>query len=158
MVPETTMAMAQYRGTEVHKACAAYALKLFYSLSPEYTGYFQSFQRFFDKYVEEVILVEKKLEDSVYGFKGTLDFYGRLNTLGMALLDWKTPLAIYKSWRLRMAAYNQLLHVDKKQTDVVAALQLDPNGGIPKMTRYEGTSAQDFNIFLGLLNAHHYFN
>lgn len=153
-IPEHIMAQAQYRGTEVHSVCAAYARKLFYALPPEYAGYFLSFQRWFDKFVEEVIYVEKRLEDPVYGFMGHLDFYGRLHCLGMALIDWKTPLTIYKSWRLRMAAYNRLLEVDKKQVDVVAALQLDPNGSIPKMTRYEGTSAQDFNVFLGLLNGY----
>lgn len=156
MVPETTMAQAQYRGTQVHSATAAYALKLFYSLPSEYAGYFLSFQTWFDKFVKRVIYVEKKLEDPVYGFMGSLDFYGELNSLGMGLIDWKTPLTIYKSWKLRMAAYRRLLDVDKKKVDVVAALQLDPNGGIPKMVRYEN-SAQDFNVFLGLLNAHHYF-
>lgn len=154
MIPEATMAQAQYRGTEVHKACAAYALKIFYSLPQEYTGFLQSLKRWFDKFVKRVIYVEKRLIDPVYGFTGAIDIYAELYQLGLGLVDYKTPLTQYKSWRLRMSAYKRLLEVDKKKVDVVAALQLDPDGGIPKMTRYEGTSAQDFNIFLGLLNGY----
>ena len=157
MVPEATMAQAQYRGTKVHAANAAYALGLFAPILKQYAGYFLSFQTWFNRFVEEVIYVEKTLKDPVYGFQGTLDFYGKAKYYGLLLCDWKTPLTVYKSWKLRMSAYRRLLEVDKKKADVVAALQLDPNGGIPKMTRYEN-SAQDFNIFLGLLNAHHYFN
>jgi len=157
MVSEATIVQAQYRGTQVHQYAAAYALKLWVPIDNTYTGYFLSFQRWFDKFVKKVIYVEKKLEDPIYGFKGSLDFYGELNSLGMGLIDWKTPLTIYKSWKLRMAAYKRLLDVDKKKVDVVAALQLDPNGGIPKMVRYEN-SAQDLNIFLGILNGYKYFH
>ena len=155
-VPEHTLEKAKYRGTQVHSLCAGYAQKLWVSPSPEYAGYFLSFQKWFDKYVEEVIYVEKELIDKSYGFQGHLDFYGRLKGLCMVLIDIKTPLALYKQWKVQLSAYKRLLDVDKKQVDVVATLQLDPNGGIPKMVRYEN-SAQDLNIFLGILNAHHYF-
>lgn len=156
-VPEYTLERAKSRGTEVHQTCAAYSLGLFHSIPSEYRGYFTSFQIWFDKYVEEVIYVEKKLEDATYGFRGTLDFYGRLKRLGMTLIDIKTPIILYKQWKVQLSAYKRLLDIDRKKVDVVAALQLDPNGGIPKMVRYED-SAQDFNIFLGILNAHHFFN
>ena len=156
-VPESTLEQAAYRGTKVHQSCAAYAQKLWAPIPQEYAGYFFSFQTWFDEYVEEVVYVEKELIDPIYGFVGHIDFYGRLKSLGRALLDWKTPITLYKQWKIQLSAYGRLLEVDKKKVDVVASLQLDPNGKTPKMVRYEGESAQDFNIFLGLLNAHYYF-
>ena len=157
MVPEHILTRATERGTKVHSICAGICQGLWIPEIPEECkGYIVSFQRWFDEYVEEVIFVEKELIDPTYGFMGHLDFFGRLKRLGMALLDWKTPLTLYKAWRLQMVGYNRLLEVEREQVDVVASLQLDPNGGIPKMVRYEN-SAQDFNIFLGLLNGHNYF-
>jgi len=157
MVPKHVLTRATERGSKVHSICAGICQGFWVPEIPEECkGYIASFQRWFDEYVEEVIFVEKELIDPTYGFMGHLDFFGKLNRLGYALLDWKTPITLYKAWRLQMAGYNRLLEVEKKQVDVVASLQLDPNGGIPKMVRYEH-SAQDFNIFLGLLNGHNYF-
>ena len=160
MVPEHVLSRATERGSKVHIICAALAQKLWVPqeamLDPECAGYILSFQRWFDDFVEEVIYVEHEIIDTTYGFMGHIDFFGKLRKLGYALLDWKTPITIYKAWRLQMAGYYRLLKEKVKQIDVVASLQLDPNGGVPKMTPYED-SAQDFNIFLGLLNAHNFF-
>jgi len=120
-------------------------------------GYLLSFQKWFDKFVQEVIYVEKHLVDEAYGFQGHLDLYASLNRLGMTLIDIKTPTTLYKQWKVQLSAYYRLLQVDKKRADVVASLQLDPNGDIPKMIRYEHSYAEDFNIFLGLRNAWYYF-
>ena len=155
-IPEHILEQAKHRGTKVHSACAAYALGLFCPIPTEYAGYFLSFQQWFDTFVEEVVYVEEGLVDETYGFQGHIDFYGRLKRLGMALIDLKTPIALYKQWKVQLAAYRRLLDIDRKKVEVVASLQLDPYGGIPKMTRYE-ESAQDFNIFLGLLNGYHFF-
>lgn len=157
MVPEHVLSRATERGSKVHAICAAILQGLWVpEIDPECAGYIASFQAWKEQFVEEVIFVEKELTDPTYGFMGHLDFFGRLKRLGYALLDWKTPITLYKAWRLQMAGYNRLLEVEREQVDVVASLQLDPNGGIPKMVRYEN-SAQDFNIFLGLLNGHNYF-
>ena len=156
-VPEQILTRATERGQNVHTICAAICRGLWLPPIPsECAGYIASFRIWFDKYVEEVIFVEKELVDPVYGFLGHPDFYGRLRSLGMALIDWKTPVTLYKQWKVQLSAYRRLLYVETKQVDVVASLQLDPQGGIPKMGRYED-SAEDFNIFLGLLNAHNYF-
>ena len=157
MVPEHVLSRATERGQKVHSICAGICQGLWIPEIPEEcAGYIRSFQRWFDEFVEEVIFVEKELMDPTYGFIGHLDFYGKLKGLGLALLDWKTPLALYKSWRLQMAGYHRLLEVKQKRVDVVASLQLDAYGKIPRMARYEN-SAQDFNVFLGLLNGHNYF-
>ena len=157
MVPEATLAQATERGTQVHKLCSAYAQNIYTPVASEYAGYFTSFKVWFDEYVEEVIYVEKELIDKTYGFMGHLDFYGRLKSLGMALIDLKTPIALYKAWKVQLSAYHRLLLVDKRKVDVVASLQLDAYGKIPRMVRYENTNAEDFNVFLGLLNSWNYF-
>ena len=159
MVPEHVQLHATERGSKVHSICAAILQGLWIPrIEPELEGYIASFQKWKDQFVEEVIFVEHELVDPTYGFIGHIDFYGKLRKLGYALLDWKTPIALYKAWRLQMSGYDRLLEVAKKVRDVIASLQLKPDGGIPKMVRYENTSAQDFNIFLGLLNGHNYFN
>lgn len=157
MVPEHILTWATERGRKVHAICAAICQGLWIPPIPsEYAGYIASFRTWFDMYVEEVIFVEKELVDPVYGFMGHPDFYGKIKDMSYALLDWKTPITLYKQWKIQLSAYRRLLDVKKYKVDVVASLQLDPRGGIPKMERYEN-SAEDLNIFLGILNAHNYF-
>ncbi len=165
-VPEHVLTRATERGSKVHAICAAICQGLWIPpIPPECAGYIASFQTWFDQYVEEVIFVEKELVDPVYGYLGHPDFYGKLKGIGYALLDWKTPITLYKQWKVQLSAYKRLLEINKKQIreykfvraiDVVASLQLDPQGGIPKMERYEN-SVEDLNVFFGLLNAHNYF-
>ena len=158
MVPEHILSRATERGRKVHAICAGILQGLWIPpIDPEYAGYIASFQAWREQFVEEVIFVEHELVDPTYGLIGHIDFYGKLKKLGYALLDWKTPVALYKAWRLQMSGYNRLLEVAKRKVDVIASLQLNPDGNIPKMTRYEN-SAQDFNIFLGLLNGWNYFH
>ena len=159
MVPEHVLSRATERGRKVHAIIAAMLQDLWIpKIDPECAGYIASFQTWKEQFVEEVIFVEHELISSHYGFMGHIDFYGKLRKLGYALLDWKTPITTYKAWRLQMAAYHYLLgEATGKTSPVIASLQLDPNGGIPKMTRYETNGLYDFNIFLGLLNAHNYF-
>lgn len=159
MVPEHILNIATDRGKTVHNICAGICQDLWWpniARTHDCAGYIASFRTWFDSYVEEVIFAEKELVDPIYGFKGHPDFYGRVKSLGMGLIDWKTPVTLYKQWKVQLSAYKKLLDVKKRQVDVIASLQLDPKGGIPKMVRYEN-SAEDLNIFLGLLNAHNYF-
>lgn len=157
MVPEHILTRATEKGRKVHSICAAICQGLWIPPIPsECAGYVASFRIWFDEYVEKVIFVEKELVDPVYGYLGHPDFYGRLKSLGMALIDWKTPITIQKAWKVQLSAYRRLLYVETMKVDVVASLQLDPQGGIPKMVRYED-SALDFNIFLSALMCHNYF-
>lgn len=157
MVPEHVLTRKTEIGRTVHQYCAGIAQGLWMpQILPECAGYITSFQNWFDTYVEEVIFLEKELSDPVYHFIGHLDFYGRLKKLGLALLDWKTPITLYKQWKVQLASYKRLLDVIKRPVDLIASLQLNPEGKIPKMTRYQD-SAEDLNIFLGLLNGHNYF-
>jgi len=161
MVPEHILSRATERGRKVHAICAGILQGLWIpTIEPEYAGYIASFQTWREQFVEEVIFVEHELVDPAYGLIGHIDFYGKLRKLGYALLDWKTPVALYKAWQLQMAGYQRLCSLDKiickNGIDVTASLQLRSDGSTPKMIRYE-TNFQDFNIFLGLLNAHNFF-
>ncbi len=66
------------RGQEVHKACAAIAKGFWVPPLKLHQGYVDSFQRWFDDCVEEVVLVEERLVCTQMGFTGQLDFLGRL--------------------------------------------------------------------------------
>uniref|UniRef100_A0A6H2A1M9 PD-(D/E)XK nuclease superfamily protein n=1 Tax=viral metagenome TaxID=1070528 RepID=A0A6H2A1M9_9ZZZZ len=157
-VPSNRLEQATQRGKDVHSIIAAIALNLWVPKIPEECkGYVESFKGWFDKYVEQVVYVEHELVDTVYRFYGHIDFYGKIKKIGCGVIDWKTPILQEKAWRLQMAGYERLVTYRGKHIDVVASLQLDPNGRLPKMTRYEGHSARDFNIFLGMLNAYYFF-
>jgi len=159
-VPEHILTNATERGTKVHRIIAAICQGLWVASIPEdCRGYVESFQRWFDEYVEEVIFVEQELIDPIYEFRGHIDFFGKLRKIALyGLTDWKTPIISQESWRLQMAAYNRLLEANGVIVDLVASLQLHPEGKVPKMIRYEGTSASDFNVFLGLLNGFKFLN
>ena len=158
MVPEHVLCRATERGRKVHTIIAAMLQNLWHPKpDPECAGYIASFQTWREQFVEEVIYVEHELVDPIYGFVGHIDFFGKLRKVGYGIIDWKTPVTLQKAWRVQMSAYRHLLDTTGRSMAIIGSLQLNPNGGIPKMVRYENTSAQDFNIFLGLLNAHNYF-
>jgi hypothetical protein len=66
------------RGTEVHRACRAIAKGLWVPPLKLHQGYVKSFQRWFEDAVEEVVLVEERLDCPELGFTGQPDFIGRL--------------------------------------------------------------------------------
>lgn len=158
-VPPDRLALASERGTRVHEACAMYAQGLFsvMVLDNEIAGYVDSFRRWFDCVVAEVIMCETRLIDDALAFHGQPDILVKTPHGGILLVDYKTPLAKAKSWRLQMAAYRHLCVLAGHTPDRCGSLRLSPDGGTPKMEWYED-SAQDFNIFLCALQVHRFFN
>lgn len=150
---------SRQRGTEVHKACAAYAQGLFYPLKSEYRGYFESFKGWFDKFVVKVYFIEQRLTDERLGFTGQPD-------LGAELLCWlytpvvidiKTGSPIKRIWQMQKAAYLHLSNMDyglsfKKAIDLI----LDADGRAPKVWGDQDNLAQDFAVFLSQLNVFNY--
>ena len=156
MVPEHVLSRATERGSKVHSICAAILQGLWIpKIEPELEGYIASFQAWKDQFVEEVLSVEEEFVDKTYGFKGHPDMivkaYGEI-----ILVDLKTPLALQKSWQLQLSAYLHLARKNGYKVTRAGSLRLVQNGEIPKMQWYLD-SAQDFNVFLGLLNGHNYF-
>lgn len=159
-VPPDRLALAAERGTQVHEACAMYAQGLFsvMVLDNEIAGYVDSFRRWFDRVVDVVILCETRLLDEAMAFHGQPDILVKAKHGEILLVDYKTPVALSKSWRLQMAAYRHLCELAGHVPDRCGSLRLSPDGKAPKMNWYEEESAQDLNIFLCALNVHRFFN
>lgn len=154
MVSEHILTRATDRGKTVHSICAGICQGLWIpEVSEECEGYIESFQGWFDSQVKEILLVEEELIDEVYSFKGHPDIIVKIPE-GIVLVDLKTPTGLQKAWRLQLAAYLRLAR--KFKPEKAGSLRLNADGKTAKMEWYKD-SAQDFNIFLGLLNAHNYF-
>jgi hypothetical protein len=69
---------SRIRGVEVHRACAAIAKGLWAPPLSLHHGYVESFERWFHDNVEEVVLVEERLECPELGFTGQPDLITRL--------------------------------------------------------------------------------
>jgi hypothetical protein len=157
IAPDTLQAAAD-RGTAVHSACAMHAQGMWsFVTPPEIVGYVDSFRRWFDKMVGEVVLVEERLFDEANGFSGQLDLLVATKQGELWMPDLKTPMALSKSWRVQIAAYKFLAEISGNKPDRCGSLRLRRDGKIPAMDWYEGSAAQDFNIFLSALNCWRFF-
>jgi hypothetical protein len=156
-IPPDVLDAAAKRGTAVHNACFAYAAGLPVIESSEITPYLDSFKRWFDLVVAEVVLCEQRITDDKFGYHGEPDLLVRSKHQEIILTDIKTPVTKMKTWRVQLAAYNNLC---EKYTGInihrVGSLRLSPDGKTPKMDYYDYQS-QDFNIFLSCLNTYKYF-
>lgn len=159
-VSEDRLALACERGTAVHNFCAAHAQGLWIPKPREYAGYCESFQRWFDAYVDEVLLVEERLIDETLGFLGHPDLVARLkHDKHPTVIDYKTPVALNPIWAAQVAAYKHLTKIrlpELRWPDRCASLRLDPDGRLAKFKDY-ADSARDLQAFLNALTAHKYF-
>ena len=156
-IPPAVLQAAADRGTAVHNACAAYSSGLpVFGLKPEAEPYFNSFRRWFDHVVDEVLLCEERLTDDDFGYHGEPDSLIK-SKHQVILVDFKTPATKTKTWRVQLAAYKNLVEKYKGvKVDRVGSLRLSPEGKTPKMDYYE-YQAQDYNIILSALNTYRFF-
>jgi len=152
------LARAAERGTRVHGICASIAQGFFPGEVPEdLAGYVASFQKWF-ALVDEVLLVETRLQDPVFQFTGMPDLVVKLQSDERPrLIDLKTPLAKGKLWSAQIAAYESLFRV---KIGLVCkhsgSLRLKPNGAFPLFDEYRHAEA-DLHAFLCCLTAWKYF-
>lgn len=160
-VPQHKLDEAIKRGVAVHRSCAAYASKLWSPpLADCYHGYFNSFKRWFDTTVVEVIAVEPEIVHPIYGYAGHPDLIARLKGDNCnSLIDYKTPAAqANKAWRTQLAGYDDATNkMSIYSTKRVLALRLTKNGGMPIINEYTNTLASDFSVFLSCLHAYRFF-
>ena len=131
---------------------AAHAQDLFVPRIPaDYQGYFDSFRRWFDRYVHRVLWVEKELKCEKYGFHGHPDILCTLISDETVIVDYKTPVTESPTWKAQLAAYGHLANIDKTMV-----LQPHPDGKRAKAIRYTKQSS-DFAAFLNALFAYRYF-
>ncbi|MFH0921674.1 MAG: hypothetical protein V1913_15090 [Fibrobacterota bacterium] len=148
------------RGSSVHEACAAYALGLFSPVPDDLIGYFNSFRRYFDAYVVEVVAVEVELIHPAFRYIGHADMIARVRGYKkidvVAVLDWKTPLVANPKWRMQCQAYVEAARA-QYGAEIGGALQLNKDGKLPKMTWVTDNNTA-FSAFLGMLNGYNYIN
>ena len=158
MIPPDVLEAAAARGTEVHDYCAKYALGIWTPpLSAHIEGYGLSFRRWFDEYVTEVILVEQDLRDEVMGFKGRIDLIPKLKgDFHPAIIDYKTPITIGRTWEAQIAAYKHLAVDNGIPVERGGDLKLKRDGAPAKYVPC-GNAVQAFAAFHHALNAHRYF-
>lgn len=157
-VPPAVLEEAKDRGTMAHALFASYALGLWIPSVPENcTGYFNSFRRWFDSTVAEVVAVEKRITHPVHHFTGQLDLLCMIKgDAGLMLLDHKTPLALYRSWRVQCAAYKKLADLEYQNITRTASLRLSREGKRAKLEEYSGTVERDYAIFMNCLTAYNF--
>ena len=151
-VPPERLQWAAQRGTNLHMCFAAHAQNLLVPRLPEdHQLFFDSFRRWFDRYVHSVIWVEKELRDTTYLFHGHPDILCTLQSSEVVIVDYKTPVTESPTWKAQLAAYGHLANVDKAMV-----LQPHPEGKEAKAIRYENQKS-DFAAFLNALTAYRYF-
>lgn len=158
-IPEATLQHAAERGSLTHDYNARIAKGEFVmTIDVSCIPYVQSFRKWFDQMVDEVVLVEERMVDESWGYTGQIDLLIKSKSDGMLwLVDEKTPTTSYKTWRLQLAAYHNLVVNRGYSPSRIGSLQLSPAGRLPRMKWYKNT-AQDFNLFTQALNLHRFFN
>jgi len=151
------------RGTRVHRAIASHLLGLWSPpLDKEAQPYFDSFRRWADIMVVDVLFVEQELVCDCFGYKGHIDAGLTLNgEQGAAtIIDWKTPVTEARTWKGQVAAYWHLAekHADTPLTiNRCASIMLSPVGRPAKMREYTANISPYFNAFIGALQAYKFF-
>lgn len=162
-IPPAILQAACERGTMVHDAVAGLLMDDFPSIPDTISGYIESFERWRDAMVADVLLVEERLSDERLGYTGQIDLVARIQGDDCwTVIDWKTAVTGYAAWAVQTAAYRELVitnHniLDLKQMPILRrmSIRLRKDGRKPAVTEY--TRASDMAVFHGLLNAHHYF-
>lgn len=159
-VPKETLELAKARGTEFHGLAASYAAGLWiYSVDPSLQGYFESFQRWFDRFVVKTIAVEQTWRHPTLYYHGTPDWIGVIRgDEGNTLADWKTPLYASKSWRLQLAGYKALAESQGIEITRVASVQPRKDGKQAKFLDYPKSLTRDLQVFMEVLDVWRFFN
>jgi hypothetical protein len=152
-VPPDRLEAACLRGSVFHRLAALHAQNLWIDEIPDScAGFFRSFVGWYEKFVEEVVMVEQTLTHPTLGFTGTPDaILGIKGDPGLTLVDWKSGQSATKGWRLQISAYRHLAEANGYPVDRVATLQPHPGGGNARFTEYTRSLGADWNIFLSML-------
>ena len=160
-VDPIVLAKAADRGQRVHDYCELYAQSLLIEEPDEdCKRYVESFKRWFDSVVSDVIGIEERLYDEEYRVTGKYDLLVKMKGSDqVVLVDIKTPQNQSKTWPLQTAAYFWMLN--SKQYERVAqrrgCLIVDKNGGDARFMEHT-RDIEDRSIFLGILSTYRYFN
>jgi len=165
MINPSVLAHACERGTKVHTAIAAHLQGLWIpSLDDEVQPYFDSFRKWADIMLDEVILVENEGICDCYGYMGHYDSALILkgdDPYALSVLDWKTPVTAQRAWSCQNSAYCHLVekHADLSGYHIhrTGSVMLSPEGKTAKIHDNTHERATCFNIFLSALTAYKFF-
>ena len=158
MIRPDVLERACQRGTQVHGICASIAQGFFPGSVPaDLAGYVASFKKLF-VLVDEVLLVETRLQDPVFQFTGMPDLVvKRQGDEFPRLIDLKTPLAKGRLWSAQIATYEHLFKVKTGlECRHSGSLRLKPDGGFPLFDEYRHME-EDLHAFLFCLHAWKHF-
>jgi len=151
---------ASKRGTAVHQACHLYAqgkLAVTGNWPSDYHGYFESFKKWFHRYVNEVIATEIELKDDDLDLVGHPDLLCVMEgDTSITLVDLKTPSTESRTWRPQIAAYRHLAL--KNNYDIVRAgsLRIKKDGSRAIFNGCDD-SAADWAAYMNILMIEKYF-
>lgn len=145
------------RGTKVHAYCAMIARGEWFPAQEEgVVPYIESFKQWFDKMVDNVELVEKRLYNDELMLTGAIDLVCTIRGSDTpVVVDIKTPQAKSRSWNLQLAAYRYLYGENEDPRRI--ALQLQKTGKIAKIVEYRDHE-RDWKLYLSALQLYRYFN
>lgn len=129
-------------GTSVHQAIASHVKNEFYVLTDKEEGYFNSYLKWEKSIKLCCNQVEKRLFYQAMNLTGCIDMIGKINPDGLdRIIDFKCTVSPdHKKWPLQGAFYELLARVNGITFDRTCLfVQLDPNGGFPKVYEYEIT-------------------
>lgn len=149
------IAHAAERGTLVHNACEDIARGyLPMNVSDEIQPYIESFMYWFDK-VESVHLLETRLIDTTIGYTGQFDIVCKMKgDTSLTLVDYKSPVAVSKTWKPQLAAYRHLAEIHNIDIGRHASLRIRKNGKPALLDEFTSTYTFDWNLFISCLNVY----
>ena len=154
------MEQAIERGNDVHRYAAMHANRILILKTDKYLKvglYIDSFRKWFDKYVEQVIFIEERFFDRTFFYDGKPDLGVELIDKRRVIVDIKTAAAEGKTWKGQVAAYCEL--AQKKyppEFDGGMSLRLKKDGKEAVAKFYEH-KRENFAAFISALTAYRYF-
>ena len=161
MIDPDVLDNASIRGIIFHHAMMNHAKEIWVSALPnEVQPYFDSGRRWFDKYVDKIIYIEKEFIHPVYKYVLHPDLVAviRGNDLP-SVIDYKTPATYFeRQWGAQLSAYF---------FGIQASENIELDGAMSMMVRKDGSDAvarhvknlhEAFNGFLMAYGSYKYFN
>jgi hypothetical protein len=147
------------RGNEVHRVMSCVCSGAWsIPINAAWAGYVKSISLWLSKNVKEFLLVETRYSDDVYKYTGKLDLVAILKDERKALLDFKTSVAEYKTWKLQTAAYKLLYtknNPKERPIDITMAVRGREDGSKPALVNEYHDFENDSRRFLYANDLYH---
>ncbi len=161
MVDPDVLDIACERGKIFHRAMMNYANGVWVAKLPNNVQlYFDSGRRWFDKYVDKVIFVEKEFVHSKYKYVMHPDLVAIIvGNILPSVIDYKTPAAYFeKQWSAQLAAYYFGIEESEKiELDGAISMRVKKDGRDAKANHVKNLN-ESFNCFLMAFGSFKCFN